>query len=55
MFRIGEAGKLKAPGSFAFSKGMPVMLVQNTNTSHGLVNGMTATAEEVILDKKNTR
>jgi hypothetical protein len=51
MFQVGEAGKLKGPGFFAFSKGMPVMLLQNTNTSHGLVNGMTATAEEAILDK----
>jgi len=51
MFQLGEAGKLKGPGFFAFSKGMPIMLLQNTNTSHGLVNGMTATAEEAILDK----
>jgi len=29
----------------------PVMLLQNTNTSAGLVNGMTGSAEEVILDQ----
>jgi hypothetical protein len=50
MFRIGEAGKLKGPGFLAFSKGMPVMLLHNTRTSSGLVNGMTATAERAILD-----
>ncbi|KAH6719516.1 hypothetical protein BKA61DRAFT_653041 [Leptodontidium sp. MPI-SDFR-AT-0119] len=50
MFRVGEAGKLKGPGLFAFTKGMPVMLLHNTMTSSGLVNGMTATAERAILD-----
>jgi hypothetical protein len=50
MFRVGEAGKLKGPGFLAFNKGMPVMLLQNSRTSSGLVNGMTATAERVILD-----
>ncbi len=50
MFRVGEAGKLKGPGFFAFTTGMPVMLLQNTRTSSGLVNGMTATAERTILD-----
>jgi hypothetical protein len=50
MFRVGEAGKLKGPGFLAFTKGMPVMLLQNTRTSSGLVNGMTATAEKAILD-----
>ncbi|KAH6668288.1 hypothetical protein B0J14DRAFT_547600 [Halenospora varia] len=50
MFRVGEAGKLKGPGFLAFTKGMPVMLLQNTRTSSGLVNGMTATAERAILD-----
>lgn len=48
MFQIGESGKLVGPGFFAFSKGMPVMLLQSTNTSHGLVNGI---AEEAVLDK----
>jgi len=33
MFRVGEAGKLKGPGFLAFTKGMPVMLLQNTRTS----------------------
>jgi hypothetical protein len=50
MFRVGEAGKLKGPGFLAFSKGMPIMLLHNTKTSSSLVNGMTATAERVILD-----
>ena len=50
MFRVGEAGKLNGPGFLAFTKGMPVMLLQNTRTSSGLVNGMTATAERAILD-----
>lgn len=50
MFRVGEVGKLKGPGIFAFTEGMPVMLLRNTRTSSGLVNGMTATAEKVILD-----
>jgi hypothetical protein len=50
MFRVGETGKLKGPGFLAFTKGMPVMLLQNTNTSSGLVNGMTGTAERAILD-----
>lgn len=50
MFREGEVGQLKGPGFLAFSKGMPVMLLQNTKTSSGLVNGMTATAERAILD-----
>jgi hypothetical protein len=30
---------------------MPIMLLQNTNTTDGLVNGMTGSAEEVNLDK----
>ena len=50
MFRVGEAGNLKGPGFFAFTTGMPVMLLQNTKTSSGLVNGMTAAAERAILD-----
>jgi hypothetical protein len=51
MFQVGEVQHLKGPGFFAFTKGMPVMLLQNTNTSAGLVNGMTGSAEEVILDQ----
>lgn len=51
MFQVGEVQHLKGPGFFAFTKGMPVMLLQNTNTSAGLVNGMTGSAEEVILDR----
>jgi PIF1-like helicase len=50
MFRVGEAGQLKGPGFLAFTQGMPVMLLHNTKTSSGLVNGMTATAERAILD-----
>ena len=50
MFQVGEVQHLKGPGFFAFTKGMPVMLLQNTNTSAGLVNGMTGFADEVILD-----
>lgn len=38
------------PGLFAFTMGMPFMLLQNTMNSSGLVNGMTATAESAILD-----
>ena len=49
-FRVGEAGKLKGPGLLVFTKGMPVMLLHNTKTSLGLVNGMTGTAERAILD-----
>lgn len=51
MFQVGEVQHLKGPGFFAFTKGMPVMLLQSTNTSAGLVNGMTGSAEEVILDR----
>ena len=47
MFR---AGKLKGPGFFAFTKGMPVILLENAKTSSGLVNSMTATVERAILD-----
>jgi hypothetical protein len=50
MFRVGEAGKLKGPGFLAFTKGMPVILLHNTKTTSGLVNGMTGTAERAILD-----
>jgi hypothetical protein len=50
MFQVGEVQHLKSPGFFAFTKGMPVMLLQNTNTSAGLVNGMTGSAQEIILD-----
>jgi hypothetical protein len=42
--------RLRRPGFFAFTKGMPIMLQQNTNTYAGLVNGMRGTAEVVILD-----
>jgi hypothetical protein len=50
MFQVGEVGNLKGPSFLAFTKGMPVMLLQNTRTSLGLVNGMTVTAERAILD-----
>jgi hypothetical protein len=50
IYHIGEEGYLKGPGFFAFTKGMPIMLQQNTNTYADLVNGMRGTAEEVILD-----
>jgi hypothetical protein len=50
IYQVGEQGYLKGPGFFAFTKGMPVMLQQNTNTYAGLVNGMRGAAEEVILD-----
>jgi hypothetical protein len=50
IYQVGEQGYLKGPGFFAFTKGMPIMLQQNTNTYAGLVNGMRGTADEVILD-----
>ena len=50
IFRVGEAGKLKGPGFLAFIMGMPVILLYNTRTSSGLVNGMTGTAERAILN-----
>jgi hypothetical protein len=50
IYQVGEQGYLKGPGFFAFTKGMPIMLQQNTNTYAGLVNGMRGTAEEIILD-----
>jgi hypothetical protein len=50
IYQVGEQGYLKGPGFFSFTKGMPVMLQQNTNTNAGLVNGMGGAAEEVILD-----
>lgn len=52
MFQVGEVQQLKGPGIFAFTEGIQAMLLQNTNTSAGLVNGMTGLefAEEVILD-----
>jgi hypothetical protein len=51
MFEVGKVQHLKGPGFFAFIKERPVMLLQNTNTSVGLVNGMTGSIEEVILDR----
>ncbi|KIM92624.1 hypothetical protein OIDMADRAFT_62391 [Oidiodendron maius Zn] len=50
LYQVGEQGYLKGLGYFAFTKGMPIMLQQNTNTYAGLVNGMRGTAEEVVLD-----
>ena len=50
IYQVSEEGYLKGPGFFAFTKGMPIMLQQNTNTYAGLVNSMRGTAEEVILD-----
>jgi hypothetical protein len=50
IYQVGEEGYLKGPGFFALTKGMPIMLQQNTNTYTGLVNGMRGAAEEVILD-----
>jgi hypothetical protein len=50
VYHVGEEGYLKGPGFFAFTKGMPITLQQNTNTYASLVNGMRGTAEEVILD-----
>ena len=55
MFRVGEAGKLKGPGFLAFTKGMPVMLLHNTKTSSGLVNGMTANCREGNFRYRRTR
>jgi hypothetical protein len=50
IYQVGEEGYLKGPSFFAFTRGMPVMLQQNTNTYAGLINGMRGTAERVILD-----
>ena len=50
IYQVGEEGYLKGPDFFSFTKGMPVMLQQNTNIYTGLVNSMRGTAEEVILD-----
>jgi hypothetical protein len=50
IYYVGEEGYLKGPGFFAFTKGMPVILQQNTNIYAGLVNSIRGTAEEVILD-----
>lgn len=40
IYQVGEQGHLKGLGFFAFTKGMPILLQQNTNTYPGLVNGM---------------
>jgi len=50
IYQVGEEGYLKGPSFFAFTKGIPIMLQQNTNTYAGLVNGMRGTTEEIILD-----
>ena len=50
IYQVSEQGCLKGPGFFAFTKGMLIMLQQNTNTYAGLVNSIRGTAEEVILD-----
>jgi hypothetical protein len=50
MLRVGEAGHLKGPGFLAFTQVDASMLLHNTKTSSGLVNGMTGTAERAILD-----
>jgi hypothetical protein len=50
MFRIGEAGELKGLGFLACSKGMLVMLLHNSKTSAGLVNGITVTVQRASLD-----
>jgi hypothetical protein len=47
---MGEACKLKGLGLLVFSKGILVILLYNIKTSARLVNGMTVTAERVILD-----
>jgi hypothetical protein len=51
IYQVGEQGYLKGPGFFAFTKGIPIMLQQNTNTYAGPVNGIRGTAEEGILHK----
>ena len=45
IYHVREEGSLKGPGFFAFTKGVPIMLQQNTNTYAGLVNGMRGTAK----------
>lgn len=48
---MGEIGRLKGLGFFAFLKDMPIILLKNTSMISGLVNGMTATIKKAVLNK----
>ena len=48
---MGEVGRLKGLGFFTFLKGMPIILLKNISIISSLVNGMTITTEEVVLNK----
>ena len=48
---MGEIGRLKGLGFFAFLKDMPIILLKNTSIIFSLVNGMTAITEEAVLNK----
>ena len=48
---MGEVGKLKSLKFFTFLKGMPIILLKNISIIFSLVNGMTITTEEVVLNK----
>ncbi|KAL3494400.1 hypothetical protein BJX62DRAFT_223194 [Aspergillus germanicus] len=39
-----------SPGLFLYTLGMPIMLLTNVNTPHGLVNGATGAAVGVVVD-----
>jgi hypothetical protein len=50
MLSQGDDGGFKGPGIFFYTKGMPVMLLDNLLTPFKLVNGRIGTAVDVVID-----
>ena len=50
MLSQGDDGAFKGPGIFFYTKGMPVMLLENLFTPFKLVNGRIGKAMDVVVD-----
>jgi hypothetical protein len=50
MLSQGDDGTFKGPGIFFYTKGMPVMLLENLLTPFKLVNGRMGKAVDVVVD-----
>jgi hypothetical protein len=50
MLSQGDDGTFKGPGIFFYTKGMPVMLLENLLTPFKLVNGRIGKAVDVVVD-----
>ena len=53
MLSQGDEGAFKGPGIFFYTKGMPVMLLENLLTPMKLVNGRVGTAVDMVVDSQS--